>query len=295
MQRIVCTGVTLLSILLCHAQGVRFSRTLYFYPSWDTSLFRAVKMHAVVNDSIYYYAKAQKKHDSALAAVLYFNTRGYMIEKDEFEVSSGGVEKITNYTYNDNGTPARIETQARSSISINGNPAIDKDVVTFDYDTAGNIIARKDYSYIRDTSGSLTENNYEYDSAGRRIKEYLSMPHTAKYLYRDYTYTGSKLSEEKMFDFQGHWMYSYDYEYDDRARETSIYLVNDNRTLSKEYFYDTQQRLIKEKSYSNRNVFWDHSTQEYTYSSAGLLTSQSYRNANGDNFYFRHFYTIKKM
>jgi hypothetical protein len=277
-----------------YAQTIKRFNAIYSYPGWDAGFFTAAKTQHVVSDSIYYYEKAKNSHDSALVTILYFNGQGNLAEQDEFNMVTHTVVKIVNYTYTDT-LLTKQEIIEKSLVVVNDNEGLQREVRTFDHDSAGNITTEKHYVYFGNiASPSVTALSREYDAQGHLTKEYVTMPGKPPYLYRTCDYINSALSEEKIYDMQQRWMYSYIYEYDERTKTKSVYLLNQDKNLRSEYVYGGRQELIKEKSYSNRNLYWDHSTQEFNYEANGLLVSQGYHAANGDSFYFKHFYTRKK-
>ena len=217
-----------------------------------------------------------------------------MVEKDEISINSKAVISIVNYRYTGDLLTME-ETLSKTNLIVNDDAGIQKKVRTFDHDSADNVITEKDYSYFGSPpKPSVTTMNREYDSVGHITKEYVTMPGSQPYLYRTYEYLNGILSEQKIHDMQQQWIYSYLYEYDETAKTKSVYLVNQARNIRNEFFYNSQQQLIKDKEYGDHNGYWDFGTLEYFYDLNGLLVSESFRAANGDSFYFKHFYTSQE-
>lgn len=295
MKHSIFTTLFTISTLCTFAQR----RTVVYYnnpvPTWDTSLHQVVKNLSITSDSVFYYPKAKNNNDSALAFVEYFDTEGNVTEREEFNRATHAVAKIINYRYAENLLTVE-ESVAQSDFLINDNEGIDRVTRTFDHDSAGNVVTEKIFSYFGKSTNnpSVTTKSREYDNEGHLTKEYVTLPKQQPYLYRVFMYEDGVLSEEKTFNMQQDWIYSYVYEWDKRANTKRVYLLNQSKKLQREYQYDRQQRLVKDKQFTARNIYWDYSGNEYTYDANGLPSSQVFNQVTGERFYYKHFYTHNK-
>lgn len=271
----------------CYSQ---IRRVLYsINPDWNNNSSEIIKAQNIKSDSVYSYEKKNYR-DSILIMIQYFDSLGNLIEWDEYN-NVGKIFKVTNYTYIDTML-LKQESVGISRFSINGSN-LTKIVKTFDHDDSGNVILEKEYSFSGDSLKfqSVTIEMKEYDSLGHLIREFETLPKKTPYLHHTYHYTNGILNEVKTYDFNHNWMYSYNYEYDDNAGTKSVYLVNGEKTLTHEYFYNDQKKLIKETDYGQGDGYVDHSTQKYFYKSNGLVEDQVFEDIAGKNHYYKHIYS----
>lgn len=275
---------------VCFSQ-IKTKQFVNVVPNWDITLLSVTKNQSVSNDSVFLYAKRGKSHDSTLIMTQYFDSFGRILKREEHNLNESGVWRNTNFTYVGD-LLVNKETISESFIYIN-NSNLHKYITTYDYDSIGNIIEEKMYSYSGDSlkDVSITIWNREYDSTGHLIKEFITLPKKESYLYFTRIYNEGILKEAKIYDFKQNWIYSYLHEYDNILKVETIYLFNSSKEIKNELFYDEKNRLVQEKNYADGRAFLDHSTQTYSYSSNGLVERQTFQDIAGKNYFYKHFYT----
>jgi len=248
-----------------------------YYGPHPTELNTAVvlKQNNIKAEAVYLYHKEKNNKDSALVLVNFFDSLGFCIKKEEFKEKESTPYTITTYTYFE-GLLMRQEI-----VSTTGYNSI----TTFDYDSAGNKIAQKSY-YKGSKADLITEKKWEYDALGRVIKEYNNVDNHP-FLYSAYYYNdwNNRLKEIKQYDSTGHWLYSYQYEYDYVSNKSSEYSVNKyTKNLEWESDYDNDNFLVKKLN--SGNVLY-----QFKYTN-GLLFSEKTRDQNLTTTYFKHYYFL---
>ena len=285
-------GLFILFSFLCYYKSYSQRKVIISNPNpnWDNNTSQIIRQQSVSSDSVYIYTKKKNNNDSSLVLTQYFDSLGNLVERDEYN-SNGVILKVINYRYSDT-VLIQQEQISRNLIVIN-NSNLSKEIKTYDYDNIGHMIAEKEYLYMNDSFKSpiTTITTREYDSVGLLIKDFVTLPLGEAHLRHTYIYSNGILKEIKIYDTDGKYAYSYNYEYNPETKVKSIYLSNYEKKLENESFFDNQKRLIKEVIYYNGNAYLDHSTQTYSYTEDGLLESQYYQSTNGDNYYYKHFYT----
>jgi hypothetical protein len=238
---------------------------------------------------VYYFKKKKHNKDSTLIMTEYFDSLGNLIERNEFGLD-GEVFRITDYTYVDT-VLTKEEEMSKTMFYSNGN-ILSKKIRTYDHKSSGDTITEKEYSFFGDSLKfrSVTEWERVYDSLGHVIKEFVTLPKVKTYLYHSYNYSNGTLVEMKTYDINQSWMYSYLYEDDPFAHIKTVYLYNNEKTRSHEFFYN-DTKLVKEKDYEQGHGVVDHITQTYVYNAHGLITSQTLKDLKGDTYYYKHFYS----
>ena len=202
---------------------------------------------------------------------------------------------IINYVYTNNKL---LQKEIISKETINANDyKVTKRIIKYEYDSSGKIVIEKDIYDLGDSSKvpSITIIKKEYDNGGYLIKEYEQLPYTKElYLHYTYFYNDGVLSKVNAYNFKNQFIYSYLHEYDEQTKTRSVYLYNDSKTLQNEYIYDNEKKIIQEKDYGQGRAYLNHTTQTYTYNSAGLLESQIFQGLQGENYYYKHYYTKGK-
>ncbi len=264
-------------------------------PNWDINKASLIRETGVRIDSVFLYPKKERSHDSTLMLVDFFDTTGNIVEKDEYAFNRSGLWRLTTYSYS-NGLLLNKQVHAKPNFIINDKSYGTKDIYTYDYDSAGNNITEKLYSYTGAALDhySLTIWNREYDSAGHLIKEYETLSGQEPYLHCTYNYNNGSLSETSYYDKDKNLMYAYLHRYDTELNVASISLTNryNSNSLQSELFYDDKKRLIQEKHYSYVHLYLDHTTQNYFYDANGLIQKQSFQDLSGNNYYYKHFYFL---
>lgn len=250
---------------------------------------QTIKSQNIKADKVYLF-RTRKGKDSALVAIQFFDSLGHLVERDNYDLK-GEVIKITNYIYVDS-VLMRQESISKNNYTVQGSN-LSKEVKTYDYDTLGNVIAEKDYSFSGESfkNVSVTTWNREYDSARHLIKEYYTPPKGTSFLYHIYFYSGEMLKEVQSNDYNEHWIYSDQYELNKESNVKSVYLQNTSRTLREELFYDNRNNLVTDKIYGIIPIYSDHITRTYTYNAANLVERQSDQDMRGENYFYRHVYS----
>jgi hypothetical protein len=281
------------------------TRTIVASPCFDINSSKDLKQQSITKEDIYLYSKKEKNHDSTLIMTQYFDSLGNIVETDEFNKKTKEVGKITNMDYLD-GLIIKKQATFRSPPIITNN-SLEKEIETYDYDSAGNIISVKSYIYYDDIlSGFVTIHKKEYDSAGRlsraleqviKDKDSFNIYQDSFYVYQTYLYDyRDRLTEIRNFDQKGNFNYSHLHKYDSATNMKSVYLsdAHSSDNLLGEFFFDTQKRIIEEKHYEEYdNDYSDQNTQSYSYNLNGLVESQSFEDFFGKKYFYKHYYTSK--
>jgi len=262
-------------------------------PEWLNTNSMILRSNVVQKDSVYYYDTKENNPDSALIMTQYFDSLGNLLERDEFSVKKKGeVWKVSNFSY------LGDQLFKKEIISMTENKEVHearlkKDVFTYEYDSAGDVVKVKAYSFPNSSiyTYSLTIQENEYDSSGHLIKEFLTRGRGNRFLYRTYIYDHGILTELNTYDSTGYLSYSNTRKFDNKKNILSIYL-GDNApdNLRLELYYDDKKRLAQQKIYWEGGV--DYESQYYWYNAGGLVDRQVVKyDINGKKYYYRHFYS----
>lgn len=153
------------------------------------------------------------------------------------------------------------------------------------YDDSGNLLG----SYTtHDSLINLDTVSYEqiyfYDDVNRLVKERIlkttnSDDHMVEY-WREYTYSGDRISEE-VTTFNGHTIWNGVYEYGDDGKLAAIHRTRGNLTENEFFRYDASGKLVEKRISSTENPITPkvgfsagNNRTVYEYDSSGFLTRE---------------------
>jgi hypothetical protein len=283
---------TILAAMFFCLKGYSQNSYQYAAQTWNYSLSKIIKAENIKRDSVFVYGKRKNNKDSMLIMTDFFDTSGYLVEKDQYSPTKE-LERIINYTYSDS-VLLQQETINRSVFRNGSN--FSKKIRDYYYDSIGNNIIVEENSYIGDSlkNGSVSIFKREYDSMRNLINEFRTLPQ-GQVLYHSWVYSNGKLREFKTYNQNQTLINWYLNEYDDKQNRKTVYDMNKGKTLTQEYFYDNYNRVIMEKDYEspqiNKHDYLSHTTLTFQYNSKGLVAGETFQDTNGEYAYIKVIYS----
>jgi hypothetical protein len=293
MKRLTLFFLIFLFSYSCYSQLMPRSTTITtLNPTWRLVKREDIRKNGVKQDSVFYFNSKENNRDSALIMIQYFDSLGNFSERDEYSVKNKGeIVRVTRQTYMDDEL-FQSEILTKKIGLINHIVHYEKELHTYEFDSAGNNIVEKLYEFFGDSLNKyrlfVTENLY--DSASHIVKSFAKAGGSDRYLHKVYKYNSGILDEVKAYDSNREEIYTNVYRTDDKRKISRIYLTDvspDNLQL--EYLYDDKNRVKQEKWY-NDGV--NKVTQTYLYDPKDLIEMQTVKSENdGAKYYYKHYYS----